>query len=72
MKTAALIVFPLLLGLAFALAVIGTFRTDGKSTEGEAEEPDPRAWIDDRAAAETNPARRMAWRMLRHDDLENL
>ena len=37
MKTAALIVFPLLLGLAFALAVIGTFRTGGQPTETEQE-----------------------------------
>jgi uncharacterized MAPEG superfamily protein len=38
----------------------------------EDEPADPRAWIDDRIRAETNSARRTAWRMIRDHDLENL
>ena len=30
------------------------------------------AWIDARSAAERDPARRAAWRMLRNDELEGL
>lgn len=73
MKTAAVIAFPLLMGLAFALAAIRTFRATEEQGDTDDVTPDLDARIDAALATETHDGRRMALRLARHDhDMEGL
>ena len=72
MKTAAVIAFPLLMGLAFALAAIRTFRATEEPADTDDVKPDLDARIDAALATETHDGRRMALRISRDHNLEGL
>lgn len=74
MRTVLTIVGALLVCGPFFVAFVRTFCMVPPEQPADADDvqPDSRAWMDERIAAETHPGRRMAWRLIRHNDLEGL